>query len=105
MADQEQSAMEHLRNEIGRISAQIENITKNFEKSKSGESNELLAKLLNEVSSLKQSATDRAQQMYKAGQTGAEEVGEHVRRNPLSSLLIAFGAGCIISTILRQLGK
>lgn len=104
MSDQN-SAMDAVRGELNKLAAQVENIVKSMEGKKASESSELLDKLTKELASLRQAAGERAQRAYDAGQMGVEEVGEHVRRNPVTSLLIAFGAGCVMSCLIRHLSR
>lgn len=101
--DASQSALDNLKAELSSLSSQVANMVKSFEKKNSPETNEMFDKISKELASLRALAGDRAHKVYEAGQSGMEEVGEHVRRNPLASLLIAFGAGCVISCIFRHL--
>lgn len=104
MADMTQnSALDTLREELSKLAAQVQNFVSSQEGKKGDESKELLDKVLKEMSSLKQTVSEQAQRVYSAGQSGAEEIGEQVRRNPVKSLLIAFGAGCVMSCVLRHL--
>lgn len=106
MADSnETTTVEALRGELDKLSGQIGNIIKSIEDKKSAEASDLVDKLTRELAALRSGASDKAQKLYDAGQAGVEEVGEHIRRNPLSSLLIAFGAGCVLSCLLRHLSK
>lgn len=101
----ESETLESLRGELGKLSAQVENIVKTLESKKNVDAADLVDKLSREIANLKAGASDRAQQLYSAGKDGVEEMGEHVRQNPLTSILVAFGAGCVISCLLRHLGK
>lgn len=99
----EESNMEKMQDEIKSLRSQLEDILKNVESKRSEVSHEVLEKLTKELESLRKSAGDQAQRIYEAGQSGLDEVGEHVRRSPLTSLAIAFGAGCVISCLIRHL--
>lgn len=102
-ADQDQTTMDMLRAELNKLSGQVENIVKTFEGKKSEVNSDILEKLTKEIEQLRAGASNRASQLYNAGQAGLEEVGDQVRQNPLLSLAIAFGAGCIISCMMRHL--
>lgn len=39
---------------------------------------------------------------YAAGNAGLNDVGEHIRKNPVASMLIAFGVGYAIFKVLGQ---
>ncbi|MDE5832645.1 MAG: hypothetical protein K2H64_06625 [Desulfovibrio sp.] len=105
MAEQTQTTFDSLREELGKLAAQVQNFVSSQEHKKSDESREMMDKLMKEVSGLKQTVSEQAQRVYSAGQSGVEEVGEYARRNPVTSLLIAFGAGCVFSCLLRHLTK
>ncbi|OQX07227.1 MAG: hypothetical protein BWK73_28635 [Thiothrix lacustris] len=49
---------------------------------------------------------DKAEQklhdVYEAGNAGLNDVGEHIRKNPVASMLIAFGVGFAIFKVLGQ---
>ena len=99
MADQTQNtALDSLREEMGKLAAQVQNFVNSHTDKKGDDSNELLDKLLKEMASLRQSIS-------KSAQSGVEEVENKVRGNPLTSLLIAFGAGCVISCLIRHLTR
>lgn len=40
--------------------------------------------------------------MYEAGNAGLNKISDHIRKNPVASLLIAFGMGYAISKIMGQ---
>lgn len=103
MAESQESTLDSLRAELSKLRSQLEGIVKNADSKKSEVAEDLIDRLTRELSSLRQTAEARAHKIYDAGLNGADEVGEHVRNNPLSSLLIAFGAGCVISCLLRRL--
>ena len=104
MADQTtQPTLEHLKEEISGLKAQLEKMLKNADQKKSEIKDDLLNRLTAELEQLRQNAGERAHQLYQSGQSGAEAVTEKVRENPLASILIAFGAGYAISCILRHL--
>lgn len=100
---QNNSTVDTLKNELDKLRTQIEGMVKNFETTKGEKASDLVDKLSAELEKLKSGAKNQAGRLYDAGQDGVEELGEHVRKNPLLSLAIAFGAGCIISCLFRHL--
>lgn len=102
MADTQNSG-EALRAEIDTLRAQLEKVVKSLEDKKSDLASDLADKLSKEFEHYRDAASDRARKLYDAGQSGMDEVGEHVRRNPVASLLIAFGVGCVFSCLMRHL--
>ena len=66
-------------------------------------SSELTAKLKKELEKYQKLTSKKVQKAYDAGSAGVEKVSERVRQNPLGSVLIAFGAGYVLSKILRHM--
>lgn len=105
MAENEQGTIDALRAEVNKLTGQIESMVKSFKGDKEERAADLAEKLARELENLRAGASDRAKQIYAAGATGVKEVGDQVRENPLLSLAIAFGAGCVISCLFRNLTK
>lgn len=104
MADQNtNTTMETLRDDLQKLRDQIESLAKDFEKRKGEVSADIASKLANEIEHYRKLASNSAHRAYEAGQNGIEEVGEQVRQNPFASIAIAFGAGCVISCLIRHL--
>lgn len=100
---QNQSVIDTLRDEINTLRAQLDSIIKTGESRKTELKDDLVDKLTRELEHLRHNAMAHAHKAYARGQEGMDEVGEHVRNNPLASLLLAFGAGCIVSCIFRHM--
>lgn len=96
-------AFENLKQEFANLKEQLENLLKNTKEKKTEEGSELLQRLSRELEHLRQTANKQAHSLYETGLQGAEDVTERVRRNPLASVLIAFGAGYALSCIFRHL--
>lgn len=103
MADITDNGIQALREELKNLRDQIENVVKTAEGKKSEISADLMDKLSRELENLRKNAGTQAHRLYDAGQEGLGEVEEHVRKNPLLSLAVAFGAGCIMACLLRHL--
>ncbi len=103
MADTHENAIEALRAELNKMSSQLNNVVKSLENRKDEATSDMAEKLNRELEKLRNFASERAQKAYDAGHAGIDEVGEQVRRNPVASLLIAFGAGCVFSCLFRHL--
>lgn len=101
--NQEQMNMETLREELANLKQQIEHIVRTADNKRTEVSGDIIDKLTRELENLRKSAMSRAHKVYESGQAGVEELGDRVRRNPLASLAIAFGAGCVLSCIVRHL--
>lgn len=94
---------EVLREEIKNLRAQLEELVKTAGEKRSEITHEVMEKLTKEIEELRKHAGHRAHQLYEAGNAGLDDISERVRRNPLASLAIAFGAGCVLSCLLRHL--
>lgn len=100
-----QSIYDSLRQEFSQLKDQVQSMMHNLESKKSGELSEKLDKLTRELGQLRASANEKVHKVYDAGQAGLGEVEAHIRKTPLRCLMIAFGAGCVISWLFRNLGK
>lgn len=104
MADQtNDSGMATLRNDLNKLKEQIENLARDVQERKGEVSADFASKIAKEIEHYRKLASEGAQRAYAAGQNGLEDVGDQIRQNPLTSLAIAFGAGCIISCLFRHL--
>ena len=46
--------------------------------------------------------SDEAQKLIDAGEAGLARLCEQVRKRPVSSMLVAFGAGAVLACLLRR---
>jgi ElaB/YqjD/DUF883 family membrane-anchored ribosome-binding protein len=56
----------------------------------------------NKVEHYQEKAEQKLHDAYAAGNAGLNDVGEHIRKNPVASMLIAFGVGYTIFKVLGQ---
>lgn len=98
-----QPQMDSLRSEINNLRAQLEGIIKSAEEKRHDFTTDMAHKIAKELEHCRHKAAERAEHLRVAGEAGLHEVGDHVRQNPLVSLLIAFGAGWVISCLFRHL--
>lgn len=103
MAEHDTFNMESIKAELNSLRSQFEKMVKNLEEKKDDISSETAAKIARELEHYRSLAADRAQHLYAQGQAGLEEVGAQVRKNPLASLAIAFGAGYVVSCLFKHL--
>lgn len=92
-----------LRNEINSVRAQLENLVKTLGEKKNEVTAGVQGKLEEELEHYRALARENMTKLQDAGSEGIEELGDQVRRNPLTSLAIAFGAGCILSCLFHRL--
>lgn len=103
MADNNQSTLDNLREELASLKSQMQDIFKTVSAKGQDASSDLAARIAHELHNYKHIADRKAGQLRDAGQAGLEDVENHVRQNPVASLLIAFGAGYVISCLFRRL--
>lgn len=102
MAEKNEETMDSLRNELNAMRDQVESLVKSLADGGSEVSSDMISKLEKELEHYRKIAADKVHKVYEAGSAGIEQVGEQVRRNPMASLLVAFGAGCALSWLFRQ---
>ena len=103
MADNHDHTVEELRKELGAMREQMDSLLQTLRDKKDEMSGEVSSRLARELEHYRKFAHDHAQKVYDAGSAGMEEMSEQVRKNPMASLLIAFGAGCVLSCLFRHL--
>ena len=91
-----------LKDEVQALRKQMENLAKAVEKNASGKAAAMTAGLEEEIDKYQKMAADKLQKALNAGSDGVENISDRIRQNPLGSLLLAFGAGYVISRIFRQ---
>lgn len=97
------STVDNLREELSARFAQLEDLLKSVNSKGQDATSDLAARIAQELENCRHKAAQRAGQLRDYGQAGMEEVGEHVRQNPLASIAIAFGAGYLLSCLFRRL--
>ncbi len=91
-----------LKEELQTLHKQIENLAKAVEQDASGRTAVVAADLEDQFDKYQKLAGEKLQKALSAGNDGVENVSERIRQNPLGSLLLAFGAGYVISRFFRQ---
>ncbi len=103
MAENTGSTIDQLKTELETMRSQLANMLKTAEDKKSEITSDMVSRLARELAHYRHEAAHKADQLRDAGQAGLEEVGEQVRRNPLASVAIAFGAGWVLSCLFRRI--
>lgn len=102
MADKEENVTA-LRNEVTALRAQMESLVKSLGEKKAELAAHAEKKLAEELEHYRGLARENLGRAYDAGSEGLEELSARVRRNPIASIATAFGAGCLLSWLLRKL--
>lgn len=98
-----QSTFDSLKAEVDSLRSEFEKIVKEANAKGKDTASDLASKIAEEIHSYSHKAAVQADRLREAGAAGFNEVGQHVRQNPVASLLIAFGLGCVVSCIFRHL--
>lgn len=96
-------SIESLKAELNTLRSEMANLVKSLESKKGEFSADAAEKIAKELHHYRNLASSEARQLYEQGQAGLDEVGDKVRNNPIASLAIAFGAGCVLSCLFRHL--
>ena len=91
-----------LKDEIQALRKQMESLAKTVEDNASGRAASMPPGLEEEIGKYQKMAAEKLQKALDSGSDGIENISERIRQNPLGSLLLAFGAGYVISRIFRQ---
>lgn len=97
----ETNAGDAMREEVGNLRAMVENLIKTIDSKKTEIAGDALGKMQKELDYYRQKAAQEAGHLRDMGEAGLDTVTDQVRRNPLMSILVAFGAGCIVATLFR----
>ena len=104
MADNHhEHTVEELKQELNSMREQMDSLLETLKGRKDELGGELSSRLSRELEHYRHLAHDQARKLHDAGSAGMEEVSAQVRRNPMMSLLIAFGAGCVFSCLFRNM--
>ena len=104
MADNHhEHTVDQLRQELNAMREQMDSLLETLKDKKDELGGEVSSRLARELAHYRHLAQEQAHRLQNAGSAGMEEVSEQVRRNPMMSLLIAFGAGCVFSCLFRNL--
>lgn len=98
----EENTVDTMKEELQQLQKQVGELAKSLKDTGVEKTSELTAKLEKELEKYQKLAMEKAQKVYDAGNAGLDDVSERIRQNPLGSLLIAFGAGYVLSRIFRN---
>lgn len=101
MAAKEDITIDAMKEELSALRKQVGELAATIKAAGTEKSSEMTERLEKELERLQKLASEKVQKVYDTGSAGLEDVSERVRQNPLGSLLVAFGAGYILSKIFR----
>ena len=88
--------------EFEKMSAQFSKLLDALKDKGETKVSELQGKLVDEFADYKDVASEKVRKAQAVGSEGVEQVEGYIRKNPLTSLAIAFGVGFILSKILSK---
>lgn len=89
-----------LREELETLRKQVSELMQALKDKGEDKAERLGKKLESELGQYQDKAERKLHDVYDAGEAGVDELSERVRKNPVTSLLVAFSAGYIISKVL-----
>lgn len=89
-----------LREEFDALRKQVSDVLSELQSKGKEKSARLADKLETEATHYQEKAGQKLQDAVDAGSVGLNEVGDQIRRSPISSLLVAFGVGYALSRLL-----
>lgn len=103
MADSNNSTMETLQAELNSLRSQLQNMADKAQDKEQEIVSRLTDRIGKELGRYRDVAKEQGAHLLDMGEAGLDEVAAQIRRNPLASLGIAFGAGWLLSCIWRSL--
>ncbi|MGB3917740.1 MAG: hypothetical protein WBL07_09895 [Thiothrix litoralis] len=94
-----------LREEFDTLRKQVTELLSELQSKGKDKSAKLADKLEAELGNYQDKAGQKLQDAYDTSSASLNEVGEQIRRSPVASLLVAFGAGYVLSRLLGSDSK
>lgn len=91
-----------LRAEFNELRAQVNELVQALKSKTEEKAGKLNKKLEDELENIQEKAGEKFHEAYEAGDASLNELNDHIRKNPISSLAIAFVVGYAISKIMGQ---
>ncbi len=89
-----------LREEFEALRTQVSDLLAELQSRSKEKTTRFADRLDSELGDYQDKAREKLQDVYDLGSEGLNEVGERIRRQPVASLLVAFGAGYVLSRLL-----
>ncbi len=91
-----------LREEFNELRAQVNDLVQALKSRTEEKAGKLNKKLESELEDIQDKAGEKLHEVYEAGDASLNELNDHIRKNPVSSLAIAFVVGYAISKVMGQ---
>ncbi len=89
-----------LQEEFDALKKQVNELVKALKVKGEEKTENLGKKLESEMEHYHEKAEEKLQNIYETGDAELKKLSKHIRKNPVSSLLVAFSAGYLISKLL-----
>lgn len=96
-------AMKNIHSDLAKLRQQLENIIKSAETKKKDTYEDIINKLKDSLKNIQNDITIQDHKFFAFGESGYKTINEYVSKNPISSVLLAFGAGFIFSHLTRKI--
>ena len=102
MATAKSKADKELREEFDQLKGQVGDLLTLLKDKGQKKSSTVKEKLGENLENYQDLAKEQLNTAYEMGNENMEKVGEKIQKNPLASILIAFGAGYVISKVMTK---
>lgn len=90
------------REEFDALRTQVNDLLQSLKDKTAATSDTLVENVESKVEHYQDKAGQKLHDVYEAGNAGLNDVSEHIRKNPVASMLIAFGVGYALFKVLGQ---
>lgn len=90
------------REEFDALRTQVNDLLQSLKSKTEATSDTLVKNVESKVEHYQDQAGQKLHDVYEAGNAGLNDVSEHIRKNPVASMLIAFGVGYALFKVLEQ---
>lgn len=100
--DTEMGTDDDMRNEFENLKNQVNDLMNSIKNQGEHKANKIMEKVGSKLEDYEQKASSKAHDIYDAGSEGIDSINAQIRKNPLMSLVIAFGTGYVLSRMLTR---
>ncbi|QTR44470.1 DUF883 family protein [Thiothrix litoralis] len=90
------------REEFDALRTQVNDLLQSLKSKSEKTADTLVENIESKAEHYQDQAEQKLHDVYEAGNAGLHDVSEHVRKNPVASMLIAFGVGYALFKVLGQ---
>lgn len=100
--DAEMGIDNNMRNEFENLKNQVNDLMNSIKNQGEHKASKIMEKVGSKLEDYEEKASSKAHDIYDAGSEGLDSINAQIRKNPLMSLVIAFGTGYLLSRMLTR---